>query len=325
MNWISFANRRTNRMASVLRFVTLAAVAAIGAIAQVATGNISGYVKDSSGAVVPNANVTAKMVAQEAVRTTKTDAEGFYSLLSMPPGQYEMTFELTGFQRQIQTGLQLTVGQNLRVDGTLQVGSVQNEVTVGAQAPLVDTTAATLSGLIDDQRVQDLPLNGRNVISLAEILPGVLNVNAPQAMGDARGGPTMDVNGGRPNMNLFTLNGGYFNNPSRNTGINFPPPDAIQEIRIQTANFSAEYGRNPGSQINVVSKAGTNEFHGAAWEFLRNNDFNARNFFSPSVPALKQNQFGAAGGAPVKKDKLFVFGTYEGLRDHRQAQTRESF
>lgn len=321
----ALANRRTNRMPSLLRFVILAAVAAGGAIAQVATGNISGYVKDSSGAVVPNANVTAKMVAQEAVRTAKTDAEGFYSLLSLPPGQYEMTFELTGFQRQIQTGLQLTVGQNLRVDGTLQVGSVQNEVTVGAQAPLVDTTAATLSGLIDDQRVQDLPLNGRNVISLATILPGVLGVNAPQAMGDARGGPTMDVNGGRPNMNLFTLNGGYFNNPSRNTGINFPPPDAVQEIRIQTANFSAEYGRNPGSQINVVSKAGTNEFHGAAWEFLRNNDLNARNFFSPSVPALHQNQFGAAAGGPIKKNSLFVFGTYEGLRDRREAQTVESF
>src|SRR5205823_14710363 len=118
---------------------------------------------------------------------------------------------------------------------------------------------------------------------------------------------------------------GYFNNPSRNTGINFPPPDAIQEIRIQTHNFSAEYGRNPGSQVNVVSKAGTNEFHGAAWEFLRNKDLNARNFSSPSVPALHQTQFGAAAGAPIKKDKIFIFGSYEGLRDHRQAQTIESF
>jgi outer membrane receptor protein involved in Fe transport len=309
----------------LLRVVFLTIIAGGSAVAQVATGNISGYVKDSSGAIVPNATVTAKMVQQDAVRTTKTDAAGFYSLLSLPPGQYEMSFELTGFQKQIQTGLQLTVGQNLRVDGTLQVGSVQNEVTVGAQAPLVDTTAATLSGLIDDQRVQDLPMNGRNVITLARILPGVLNVNAQQAMSDARGGPEMDVNGGRPNMNLFTLNGGYFNNPSRNTGINFPPPDAIQEIRIQTANFSAEYGRNPGSQINVVSKAGTNEFHGAAWEFLRNNDLNARNFFSPSVPALHQNQFGVAAGGPIKKNRLFAFGTYEGLRDRREAQTVESF
>lgn len=314
-----------NRIPMLLRVALLTVIAAAFAGAQVATGNISGYIRDSSGAVVPNATVTAKMVEQDAVRTTKTDATGFYSLLSLPPGQYEMTVEVTGFQKQIQTGLRLTVGQNLRVDGTLQVGSVQNQVTVGAQAPLVDTTAATLSGLIDDQRVQDLPINGRNVIGLARILPGVLNVNAPQNMSDARGGPEMDVNGGRPNMNLFTLNGGYFNNPSRNTGINFPPPDAVQEIRIQTANFSAEYGRNPGSQVNVVSKAGTNELHGAAWEFLRNNDLNARNFFSPSVPALHQNQFGVAAGGPIKKNSVFAFGTYEGLRDRREAQTIESF
>ncbi|MFN7997709.1 MAG: TonB-dependent receptor [Bryobacteraceae bacterium] len=292
---------------------------------QSATGNIAGYVKDSSGAAIPNVNVTAKMVEQQTVRTAQTNAEGYYSLLAMPPGAYEMTFDVAGFQKQTQTGLELTVGQNLRVDSTLQVGSVETQMTVGAEAPLVDTTSATLSGLIDDQRVVDLPLNGRNVISLARILPGVLNVNAPQQMSDARGGPEMDVNGGRPNMNLFTFNGGYFNNPSRNTGINFPPPDAIQEVRIQTHNFSAEYGRNPGSQVNVVSKAGTNEFHGAAWEFLRNSDLNARNFFSPDVPALRQNQFGAAGGSRIIKDKLFFFGTYEGLRDRRQAQTIESF
>jgi len=293
--------------------------------AQSATGNIAGYVKDTSGAAIPNVTVTAKMVEQQTTRAAQTNAEGFYTMLALPPGNYEMTFEVKGFQKLAQTGLELTVGQNLRVDSTLQVGAVETQVTVGAEAPLVDTTSATITGLIDDRRIVDLPLNGRNIMGLAAILPGVLNVNAPQTMGDARGGPEMDVNGGRPNMNLFTFNGGYFNNPSRNTGINFPPPDAIQEVRIQTHNFSAEYGRNPGSQVNVVSKGGTNEFHGAAWEFLRNSDLNARNFFSPDVPALRQNQFGVAGGGPIKKDKLFFFGTYEGLRDRRQAQTVESF
>ncbi len=239
-------------------------LATVPAVAQVSTGNISGYVKDTSGAAIPTVTVTAKMVEQQTNRTAQTNSEGFYDLLALPPGTYEMTFEVNGFQKQTETGLELTVGQNLRVDSTLQVGSVETQVTVGAHAPLVDTTSATLSGLIDDQRIVDLPLNGRNIMGLAAILPGVLNVNAPQEMGDARGGPTMDVNGGRANMNLFTFNGGYFNNPSRNTGINFPPPDAIEEVRIQTHNFSAEYGRNPGSQVNVISKAGTNEFHGAA-------------------------------------------------------------
>lgn len=301
----------------------LAAVTPIRA--QTATANISGYVRDSSGAVVPNAAATAKMTEQQFVRTAETNAEGFYQIPALPPGTYDVTVEAKGFQRLTQTGVQLTVNQNLRVDANLQVGGVDTQVTVGAAAPLVDTTSATMSGLIDDRRVVDLPLNGRNVIGLARILPGVLNVSAPQQMNDARGGPGMNVNGGRSNMNLFTLNGGYFNNPSRNTGMNFPPPDAVQEVRILTHNFAAEYGRNPGSQVNVLSRAGTNQLHGSAWEFLRNDAMNARNFFATRVPDLKQNQFGVAAGGPVIKDKVFVFGTYQGLRDRREAQSVQAF
>ena len=289
--------------------------------AQLATGTINGFVKDPTGAAIPGAKVTAKMVEQQAVRETQTNADGFYTFPAMPPGNYEITFEAGRFKREVRTGLELTVNQNLRVDASLEVGAPETEVTVAATAPLVDTTSHTLSGLIDDRRVVDLPLNGRNVIGLARILPGVLGVSAPQQVDDARGGPEMNVNGGRPNMNLFTFNGGYFNNPSRNTGMNYPPPDAVEEVRILTHNFAAEYGRNPGSQVNVVSRAGTNEFHGSAWEFLRNDALNARNFFSSRVPAVKQNQFGAAGGGPVIKDKVFVFGSYQGLRDHREAET----
>ena len=289
--------------------------------AQLATGTINGFVKDPTGAAIPGAKVTAKMVEQQAVRETQTNADGFYTFPAMPPGNYEITFEAGGFKREVRTGLELTVNQNLRVDASLEVGAPETEITVAATAPLVDTTSHTLSGLIDDRRVVDLPLNGRNVIGLARILPGVLGVSAPQQVDDARGGPEMNVNGGRPNMNLFTFNGGYFNNPSRNTGMNYPPPDAVEEVRILTHNFAAEYGRNPGSQVNVVSRAGTNKFHGSAWEFLRNDALNARNFFSSRVPAVKQNQFGAAGGGPVIKDKVFVFGSYQGLRDRREAET----
>jgi Carboxypeptidase regulatory-like domain/TonB-dependent Receptor Plug Domain len=227
-------------------------------LGQTAVDNISGYVRDSSGASVPGATVTARMTEQQFVRTTSTDSEGFYNFPAMPPGTYELAFEGKGFQRQTQTGVTLTVNQNLRADSSLQLGTVETQVTVEATAPIVDTTSPTLSGLIDDRRVVDLPLNGRNVIGLARILPGVLNVEAPQQMNDARGGPEMNVNGGRANMNLFTFNGGYFNNPSRNTGMNYPPPDAIQEVRILTHNFAAEYGRNPGSQVIVLSRAGTN-------------------------------------------------------------------
>jgi outer membrane receptor protein involved in Fe transport len=287
-----------------------------------AAGNISGYVKDVSGAAVPNVTVTAVMSEQKTSRAVQTSDQGFYSFVGLLPGHYEISFGAKGFETQVRSGLELTVGQELRVDADLTVGSVQTRVNVGAVAPLVDTVSSTLSGLVDDRRVVDLPLNGRNVIGLAAILPGVTNVSAPQSMGDARGGPTMDVNGGRQNMNLFTLDGGYFNNPSRNTGINYPPPDAIQEVRILTQNFNAEFGHSPGAQVEVVSKAGTNDLHGAAWEFLRNNALNARDFFAPSVPIERQNQFGGAAGGPIIKNKLFIFGAYQGLSNHQQAESK---
>ncbi len=305
--------------AFVFLFIVFTSVHAASAQA---VGNMSGYAKDVSGAVVPGVTVTAVMVEQKTTRTSQTDDQGFYSFIGLLPGHYEVSFQGKGFETQLRSGLELTVGQDLRVDAAMAVGSVQTKVEVGAAAPLVDTVSSTLSGLIDDRRVVDLPLNGRNVIGLAALLPGVTNVGAPQSMGDARGGPTMDVNGGRPNMNLFTLDGGYFNNPSRNTGINYPPPDAIQEVRILTQNFNAEYGHSPGSQVEVLSKAGSNSFHGAAWEFLRNNDLNARDFFAPSVPTERQNQYGGATGGPILKNKLFVFGSYQGLSNHQQAESR---
>ncbi|MEW5974973.1 MAG: TonB-dependent receptor [Acidobacteriota bacterium] len=291
---------------------------------QAQTGTISGYVKDPSGAAMPGAGVTAVQVGQQITRKAQANSEGFYNFVAMLPGEYEITFEASGFQKLVRSGVILTVNENIRVDAVLQVGSVETEVTVQGAAPLVDTVSPTLTGLVDDRRVVDLPLNGRNVIALARILPGVLNVNAPQQLSDARGGPTMNVNGGRPNMNLFTFNGGYFNNPSRNTGMNYPPPDAIQEVRILTHNFAPEYGRNPGSQVNVVSKAGTNEIHGSVWEFLRNDSLNARNFFQSRVADQKQNQFGVAAGGPLRKNKLFAFGSYQGLRDRREANTIEA-
>src|SRR5215831_19480716 len=291
---------------------------------QITTASISGYVKDSSAAAIPDVTVTAKMLEQQTTRVTQTGSDGHYNFLAVPPGTYEIAFESKGFKKQVYTGVDVTVNQNLRLDASLEVGSIETQVTVTSTAPLVDTSSPTLSGLIDDRRVVDLPLNGRNVLSLARTLPGVLGVNAPQQLDNARSGPKMDVNGGRPNMNLFTFNGGYFNNPSRSTGMNYPPPDAIQEVRILTHNFAPEYGRNPGSQVNVLSKAGSNDFHGSAWEFLRNDALNARNFFTDRVPAQKQNQFGAAVGGPIKANSLFFFGSYQGLRNHQEASSIEA-
>lgn len=278
-----------------------------------ATGTMSGYVKDPTGAVVAQAAITATLVERGATFTTQTNSEGFYNFPALDPGTYALTIARSGFERYTLEGLSLTVRQNLRVDAVLVVGSVTQKVTVTGAPPIVDTTSATVSGLVDDRRIVDLPLNGRNVIGLAEIVPGVLSVSAPESLSCTRAGPTMDVNGGRANVNLFTFDGAYFLNASRNTGMNYPPPDAIQEFRMQTANFDAQYGRNSGSQTAVVSKAGTNGFHGDVWEFLRNEDLNARNFFAPTVPLDKENQFGGAVGGPIKKNKLFYFGSFQAL------------
>jgi hypothetical protein len=288
-------------------------------------GTISGYVTDQSAAAVPGATVTVTLVEQNVSRTTETNTEGFYNFEALLPGTYNLSAEKSGFQRLVQTGVALTVNQNVRLDLRLQLGAVTQSVTVMGEAPLVDTRSAAVSGLVDDRRVVDLPLNGRNVIALAATLPGVLSVNAPQSLSNSRGGPTMNVNGGLWDMNNFSFDGGYFVNPSRNTGMNYPPPDAIREFRIETADFSAEDGRNAGSQVAVVSKSGTNELHGAVWEFLRNDALNARNFFSSSVPPLKQNQFGGSVGGPIRKNKLFFFGSYQGLRNRPGSVGSQSF
>lgn len=290
------------------------------------TGSISGYVKDQTGAAVPGAQVTATLVSQNVSVSAESNSEGFYQLNAVQPGLYSVSVEKTGFQKLTHTNVTVNVNQPVRLDLALALGRLTQAIEVSAAPPLVNTSSATTSDLIDDRRIVDLPLNGRNVIGLAVTVPGVLNVNAPQQLSDARSGPTMNVSGGRDNMNLFMLNGAYFNNPSRNTGMNPPPPDAVQEIRIQTSNFDAEYGHNPGSQVTVVTKAGSDQFHGDIWEFLRNDALNARNFFSDTVPTLKENQFGGAGGGPLwKSKKLFFFGSYQALRVRPESVPVQAF
>ena len=306
----------------LILFVTAAVCVPVVSTGQT-TGTISGYITDPAGAVVQT-QVTAVLVQQNVSRTVESNTEGFYIFNALPPGTYNLSAQPAGFQRFVRSGVTLTVSQNVRADIRLQLGAVSETVEVSGEAPLVDTTSGTISGLVDDRRVVDLPLNGRNIIALARTVPGVQNVKAPQSLNNARDGALMNVNGSASTMNVFTLNGANFINPSRNTGLNYPPPDALQEFRILTNSFSAEYGRNAGSQVNVVSKAGTNAFHGALWEFLRNDNLNARNFFAARRPARVQNQFGGAAGGPVLRNKVFVFGTYQGLRDRPEAVSAQA-
>ena len=279
------------------------------------TGTIHGSVTDASTAAVVNAKVTAILEERGTTRAATTDSQGTYVFPLLPIGSYTIRIEVNGFKVFVRSGIELSANENDRVDAQLEIGDTSQSVTVAAEAPMVDSRSSVVGTLIDTRRVTDLPTNGRNVISLAGILPGVASISAPQTFTGDRSGPTLSVSGSRQNENLFLFDGAQFNAVFRNTGLNYPPPDALQEVKVLTNSFSAEYGRNAGAVFNVVTKAGTNQFHGTLWEFLRNQDLNARNFFAPSVkPQLIQNQFGAAGGGPFKREKLFFFASYEGLR-----------
>ncbi len=289
-------------------------------------GTISGYVKDSTQAVLPGAELKLTNEQTGASRNAVSNEQGFYQFLGLTPGSYALEVGLASFRRYRATGIVLRVDENVRADVPMEIGAVTEEVQVTATAAVVDTRSSSLATVIDDRRVVDLPLLNRNVISLAALVPGVTAVSAGSNSDSQsqRGGPSISVNGGRNNQSYETLNGTYFNNPSRNTGLNPPPPDAVQEFRIQTSNYSAESGRNAGAMVSVVMKSGTNDFHGALWEFHRSSALNARNFFQPSKPKVHQNQFGASVGGPIIRNKLFVFGTYEGIRDRRAASTTSS-
>ena len=260
------------------------------------TGTISGYVQDQGAGSVPGATVTAELAGQQLVRSTQSNETGFFDLQTLPRGMYVVKVEIAGFQTQIQRDVEVTAGANVRLDFSLNVGGVTEQVVVSGQATMVESRNATQSNLIDDQRVQDLPMNGRNVVALAGTYAGVTSIRANQDTSDGRQGPIMSVNGGNTNHNLFTLNGSMFTHFNQTTGFNPPPPDAIQEIRIQTHNFSAEYGHTAGGQVSIVTKAGSNAFHGTAWEFHRNSALNTKSYFLKTRRVAKGGAEAEPGG-----------------------------
>jgi hypothetical protein len=287
-------------------------------------GTISGYVQDQGGGAMPGATVTAESAGAQLVRSTTTNATGFFDFQALPRGTYLVRVAMSGFETQVQKDVEVTAGANVRLDFGLKIGGLAEEVVVSGRTTMVETRNATQSNLIDDQRVQDLPMNGRNVVALAGTYAGVTSIRANQDASDGRQGPIMSVNGGNTNHNLFTLNGSVFTHFNQTTGFNPPPPDAIQEIRIQTHNFSAEYGHTAGSQVSIVSKAGSNRFHGTAWEFHRNSALNAKSFFQTRKPQQRQNQAGASAGGAIIRNKVFWFGSYQRLWDRSEAGSSQT-
>ena len=310
-----------------MRFFAVAALllsllAAVKPAAAQTAGAILGEVKDPSGAAVPNANVTLTSVETGAARTTTSGEDGAYRFNAVEPGHYNVKVESQGFKTSSLTGLTLDVTQQLVANVTLEVGTSTQEVTVTGEAPVVNTTSSSLGGLVSDQQISELPLNGRNYSDLALLQPGVTQTSH-SGLGDA--GIWFSSNGLSPRANNYTIDGTPIltqngTGPAGMTG-NTLGVDGIKEYRVVTSMFSAEYGLLMGSQIVVVSKGGTNQWHGDAFDYLRNSALDARNYFDPSpaiighrLPEFRRNNFGGAVGGPIKKDKTFFLLVYEGLR-----------
>lgn len=312
--------------AAGLGFLAMLLLAAGTLPAQTGSG-IRGTVTDSSGAAVPGARVTATNVDTGLTRTATTDTAGVYTFTLLPVGGYSLAVEAQGFKTHQQSNIRLTTNEVAGLNVVLEVGALSERVEVSAGAPLVNTQTTETGTLIGTQQVVELPLNGRNVIQLATLTNGVAAERVHTALtgGDERNASAMAVNGNRTTMTQFNLDGGEFAGPLLNSGINYPNPDAVQEFRFITSNYSAEFGRNPGGVMNVITRSGTNEFHGSLWEFNRNSNFAARSFFLPRVAFLNQNQFGFSAGGPAIRNKLFFFGTGQWFKIRQGRATTGSF
>ncbi len=302
--------------------LAVAILPCLPASAQEIAGSIRGTALDASGAAVSGARVTAIQTETGLERTATTDAQGVYVIVELPIGHYRIEAEAKGFKKYVREGISLGVNQIASVAVRLEVGSAKQEVRVQADAPLVETTVTSLGKTVGERDVLDLPLNGRNFSQLGLLQPGVfpLTPGLAAAGGSLRSGQAYAVNGQRPESNNFLIDGANnFNTVDGGLVIQLPI-DSIAEFRILTHTASAEFGHSSGSTTNIITRSGTNSFHGDLWEFLRNNAMDAKSFFATSVEPLKRNQFGGTFGGPIKKDKTFFFGYYEGLRN-RQGET----
>jgi hypothetical protein len=290
------------------------------------SSNVSGTVTDSTGAVISGAAVAIREIATGAVRTTSTDSTGRYQISSLPVGVYELRVTKPGFSAETRTGLHLAVGQDAIVNLTLKIGELNQRLTVQSDAPLVSVGISDVSGLVGEQQIKNLPLNGRSFDLLLPLNPGIINFTSQKTGGvgvsNSTIGNNFSVSGNRPQQNLFLLNGVEFTGAAENnmqpggTSQQLLGVEAVREFNVLRDNYGAEYGKRPGAQVLIVTQSGTNELHGSLYEFLRNNALDARNYFDrgSSAPPFERNQFGASLGGPIQKDKTFLFGNYEGFR-----------
>ena len=284
-------------------------------------GTILGTITDESGGAIRGAKVTAHQTSTGLSRTELTNDAGEYSIPQLPVGQYTLEVEQPGFKKMGRTGIELRVDDKVRIDVSLTVGQLAETVAVEASVPVVSTDSATVGNVIDNKQVTELPLNGRNFLQLNLLVPGA-NQGVKGSQNQTQGG-SISINGAREQSNNFLLDGMDNNDLAINQYAVAISTEAIQEFKVQASTYSAEFGRSPGAQINVATKAGTNDFHGVLYEYLRNADLDAKNFFDRPgpIPGFKRNQFGASAGGPIKTNRTFFFVNYEGTRV-RQAITK---
>lgn len=307
---------KPSRLTLWLTVVSLCLVCSTVLFAQGTGGRIIGRVADSSGAVLAGVKVTATNEATGISRETATNGSGDYGFPEVPVGTYTLSFDLQGFKTNVRKGITVELNQVVTFNSTLEVGETKEVVEVTSEAPLVDTTSTQLGAIVNNKSVNELPLNARDTYQFLQLQPGVqsqLGSSGSTFYGSDDPG-SVSVNGGRGRANNFSVNGGDANDTFVNGAAVQPTPDAIDEFRVITNTFDAEYGRNSGAVVNVVTKSGTNALHGDVYEYFRNKVLNAQGFLNTTKPQFNQNQFGGTLGGPIKKDRTFFFASYEGRR-----------
>src|SRR5437899_199259 len=324
--WSGFVLRgRVPSQLLIVQGVLLAVIALTlglpAAEAQV-SGSIRGVVTDATNAPVAQATVEVKNLETAVVRAASTDEAGRYLVLALPVGRYEVRVSKNGFQEAVQSGISLVVSQEASVDMRLQVSSLKSEVKVTGDAAIVGVTTRDISGLVGEQAVKDLPLNGRSYDLLLPLNPGIVNFTSQKTGGtgisNSSTASNFSVTGNRPQQNIFLLNGVEYTGAAENNMTPGGPSgmllgvDAVREFNVQRDSYSAEFGKRPGGQVVIVTQSGGNQWHGAVFEYLRNNALDSANFFDQgSAPPFQRNQFGVSSGGAIQKNKTFVFGNYE--------------
>lgn len=310
----------------IQRFFLVCCLGAGSVFAQsAAVSQISGTVRDSTGAVIPNAQVTITQISTGMTRSVQTGPEGDYTILSLPVGPYRITITKEGFSSYVQEGVVLQVASNPVIDASLSVGSINQQVSVESNAAMVESHSSGVGQVVDQERVVDLPLNGRDALQLVYLAGAATTGDA--GLNSTKNYPTLTISvaGGSSSGIAFMLDGASHNDPYTAYAQPIPFPDALQEFKVETSALQAQYGYHAAAVVNAVTKSGSNSFNGDAFEFLRNGDLNARNFFAPIRDSLKRNQFGGTFGGPIRKNKLFFFLGYQGTTQRSNPTTGVAF